>query len=67
MSALESTRDRPASLMTKPDSPMKPATPNPLKVNITVRNRPVSLMTKPDSPMKSATPNPFKVNITQWY
>jgi hypothetical protein len=47
MSALESTRDRPASLMTKPDSPMKPATPNPLKVNIIVRDRPASLMTKP--------------------
>jgi hypothetical protein len=46
---------------------MKPATPNPLKVNITVRDRPASLMTKSDSPMKPATPNPFKVNITQWY
>ena len=41
MSALESTRDRPASLMTKPDSPMKPATPNPLKGSELSRKLPV--------------------------
>ena len=41
MAALESTRDRPASLMTKSDSPMKPATPNPLKGSELSRKLPV--------------------------